>query len=252
MSGSISAFINQYLPLAQQASAQTGLPTDFILGQAGLETGWGTSNAAVNGNNFFGISPGGNLATYATPADGFSAYANTINSPRYSGLWDVAGNGPAATAGYLQQQGYSTNPNYASGVAGAVASVDQVLGISSTGTPGQPGYSWGGGGNTDLGAQSVIMGGQIAGDGTGSLGNGPAQVFGSGLSPFGMAGTGGGSGALTWIEELAIRALLVLVGIVLIAGGLFMAGMRSRPSSDAQRVSQPVIKLGTRVSRALT
>jgi hypothetical protein len=36
-----------------------------------------------------------------------------------------------------------------------------------------------------------------------------------------------GSSALTWIEELAIRAMLVLVGIVLIAGGLYIAGARS-------------------------
>jgi flagellum-specific peptidoglycan hydrolase FlgJ len=69
----VGTFVSTYLPYAQQVSAQTGLPVDFVLGQAAYETGWGTSNAASN-NNFFGISPGGNLASYSDVDSGFSAY----------------------------------------------------------------------------------------------------------------------------------------------------------------------------------
>lgn len=39
--------------------------------------------------------------------------------------------------------------------------------------------------------------------------------------------TNGVDRALTWIQELALRVMLVVVGIVLLAGGLYIAGVRT-------------------------
>lgn len=239
MSGNVSNFVNQYLPYAEQVSQQTGLPVDYVLGQAGEETGWGTSSAAVNQNNFFGISPGGSLATYSSPAEGFGAYANLIGS-NYSGV-NTSGS-PFDIAQQLQSAGYASDPNYASNVAGAVNSVDQVLGAEGDGggTGGSGTYnifgptgSWVGqttdpslvpSGDTYSPADpgNLLGGGQ---SGTPS-GNSPVDV-GSGNS------TGTSAASESWWGELAERALIVIIGIVLIFGGLYIAGQRSSRGLEA-------------------
>ena len=133
MSGSVSTFVSNVLPYAQQVSANTGLPLDLIIAQSAQETGWGTSNAAVNGNNYFGISPGGSLASYPNIAAGFQAYANTINN-NFSG---AASQGTVANIlNYLQYggsvgayaaSGNGPDPNYAPQVAALVPQIDNAL-----------------------------------------------------------------------------------------------------------------------------
>lgn len=242
MSGTAAQnFVNQYLPYAQQVSQQTGLPVNYILGQAGEETAWGTSPAAVSGNNFFGISPGGSLATYSSPAAGFAAYGDLINS-RYS--VDPSAS-PYDIASTLQAEGYASDPNYGSSVAGFTTQVDQVLG-------GTPGFS--GGGST--GSMTTITVNPTTEQLDNTLGLDPNSVAGGvpgdpfttyspnlgGGAPYSGAPYGGdpsnpvapGSSSSTpWglIEEIAIRVLLVLVGLVLIAGALFIAGERSSHSA---------------------
>jgi hypothetical protein len=203
-------FVSTYLPYAQSASQQTGLPVDFILGQAAQETGWGTSSAAVNQNNFFGISPGGSLASYSSPQEGFDAYANLINSG-YSGASSQTGAFNIASS--LQGSGYATDPNYATGVAGTTSVVDQILGGSSGGTQPSPGWSIFGWDNGD-GTFSPTAPGGSSGGPLGSL-------FGGGGMMGGMFGSS--SSALNWVEELGIRVMLVIVGIVLIGVGFAAA-----------------------------
>lgn len=102
------SFVTQYLPLAQTTAQATGLPVDFILGQAAHETGFGTSHAAGN-NNFFGITDpkSGQLMAYASPEAGFKAYADLMQSDRYKG---VPRTGDATTIGdAAAAAGY--NPN---------------------------------------------------------------------------------------------------------------------------------------------
>lgn len=45
-------FVKSYLPFAKQSEDKTGISARFILAQAALETGWGTS---APGNMFFGV-----------------------------------------------------------------------------------------------------------------------------------------------------------------------------------------------------
>lgn len=140
MSGSVSlsptqqSFVSQYLPLAQSVATQTGLSPYTVLGQAALETGWGQS---VSGNNFFGISPGGSLATYSTPAQGFNAYAGLINS-RYSGA--AAYSDPADQALAIANAGYGPAggaAQYGASVSAVVSELQAAIpGLSTSTAPG--------------------------------------------------------------------------------------------------------------------
>jgi len=111
--GSIAAagkddFVQKFTPLAQVVSAQTGLPVDYVIGQAGLETGWGKSSAAAN-NNFFGITDPktGKLMSYASPQEGITAYTQLMQSDRYKGVPRTGT--PAEIGDRMAQAGY--NPN---------------------------------------------------------------------------------------------------------------------------------------------
>lgn len=132
-SGSAASFISGMTPYAQAASKATGLPAEFILGQWGLESGWGTSQAAKQNLNFAGIKPFGGLhpgqdskyAGFSSINDFLRAYENTINNPRYAGARAAAANGAsdAVIANLLHQEGYATDPNYGSAVGGAASTV---------------------------------------------------------------------------------------------------------------------------------
>lgn len=123
-------FVNSVMPLAQEASAKTGLDPRLIVAQAALESGWGKS---APGNNLFGIKshgqPGGNVLpttevvngqpvqttdsfrAYASPAESVQGYADFITSnPRYKPM--MAAQGLEAQAAALGQSGYATDPNY--------------------------------------------------------------------------------------------------------------------------------------------
>ena len=137
----IEAFVQRLLPHAQTASAHTGIPAHFMLGQAALETGWG--KAEIRGadgqqsHNLFGIKAGRNwqgrtvevvtteyvngkpqkqverFRAYDSYADSFRDYAQLLRAnPRYQNVL-ARGQNVAGFAQGLQQAGYATDPNYA-------------------------------------------------------------------------------------------------------------------------------------------
>lgn len=134
-------FVNQMLPHAMQASQSSGVPTQLILGQAALESGWGKReirNAdGSNSHNLFGIKAGSgwtgkvsNVVTteyqngvahkqveqfrsYSSYAEAFQDYAHMLSSsPRYASVLQQGGNA-AGMAQALQKSGYATDPKYA-------------------------------------------------------------------------------------------------------------------------------------------
>ena len=136
------SFIDRMWPHAVDASKATGIPAHFILGQAALESGWGSREIkASNGastHNLFGIKvgrswSGGSADTtthefvqgvkqkvvdkfraYASYAEASMDYATLLkNNPRYEAVLQ-AGNDPKAFAQGLQKAGYATDPAYAS------------------------------------------------------------------------------------------------------------------------------------------
>jgi peptidoglycan hydrolase FlgJ len=137
-----AAFVARLGKHARVAEQLTGIPAQFILGQAALETGWGKhemrSASGASSHNLFGIKAGpdwnGRTVTVATTeyqngvrkrvvqqfraynsdADSFRDWAQLVaGSPRYAG---VIRHGRTASgfAQGLQQAGYATDPAYGS------------------------------------------------------------------------------------------------------------------------------------------
>lgn len=135
------SFVDRLLPQARNAERSTGIPAEFILGQAALESGWGQREIrradGANSFNLFGIkaSPGWNGATvdvmtteytngvprktvekfraYASYQQAFEDYGRLIaGSPRYANALHSGGKVERFAQG-LQQGGYATDPRYA-------------------------------------------------------------------------------------------------------------------------------------------
>ncbi|MCP1174977.1 flagellar assembly peptidoglycan hydrolase FlgJ [Ralstonia chuxiongensis] len=139
----MTSFYNKLIGHASQAAQETGIPANFMIGHAALESGWGRreikARDGTNTHNLFGIKAGGSWAgktatvttteyiggvahkvqekfrAYSSYAEAFKDYANLLaNNPRYSNVV-AAGNGndAASFAKGLQRAGYATDPNYA-------------------------------------------------------------------------------------------------------------------------------------------
>lgn len=136
----VREFVDAVWPHAQAASRQTGIPAQFMVAQAALETGWGDKVLrhadGRSSHNLFNIKAGSNWSgetvsrkvteyaggsayteqarfrSYASYAEAFQDYARLLSTnARYS---DVMGQTSAAGfARSLQQAGYATDPMYA-------------------------------------------------------------------------------------------------------------------------------------------
>lgn len=117
-----TAFLQSIFPAAASTAAQTGIPVQALLGQAALETGWGSSPAFQNLNNVAGINiPGGNGTQYqsfSSPAASFNALGNLVTSQYPNAI----GGGVTQYAQALQAGGYATDPLYASKLIGVANS----------------------------------------------------------------------------------------------------------------------------------
>lgn len=137
-------FVGQVWPHAVEASRATGIPPQFLVAQAALESGWGKGEirrADGSGTyNLFGIKAGKNwngatveaqtteyvdgkaqrvtekFRAYGSYAEAFSDYANLLrNNPRYGNV--VGSQDGTEFAKRLQQAGYATDPAYADKLA---------------------------------------------------------------------------------------------------------------------------------------
>lgn len=140
--GTAQEFVQLHRQSAEAASAQTGIPAAFLIGQAAHESGWGRRqilNAdGSTSHNLFGIKAGrswtgpvteittteyeGGVArkmtqkfrAYSSYAESFTDYARLmLGNPRYKNV--VSGSEtPGDFARGLQAAGYATDPAYAS------------------------------------------------------------------------------------------------------------------------------------------
>ena len=144
VSGSTKEFVNRVWPHAVEASRSTGVPPQFLVAHAALESGWGKSEIRrADGSstyNLFGIKAGkswsGNTVdaptteyingeaqrvtekfrAYASYSDAFRDYANLLrNNPRYGAV--IGSQDGTEFARRLQQAGYATDPMYADKLA---------------------------------------------------------------------------------------------------------------------------------------
>lgn len=141
-------FIQRLLPHAEAASAMSGIPAKFMVGQAALETGWGkhhiTTADGQPSHNFFGIKADarwtGKVAlsttteyiqgvkqtrvekfrAYDSEAEAFQDYAKLISQqPRYQQAMQNT-HDAAAYAHALQRAGYATDPHYGQKLAALI------------------------------------------------------------------------------------------------------------------------------------
>ena len=148
----VESFVQRLLPDAQAASADSGIPAHFMMGQAALETGWGRAEIrgadGQNSYNLFGIKAGGSwkgrtvdivtteyvngkpqkqvdtFRAYDSYADSFRDYADMLRSnARYQNVV-ATGQSAAGFAQGLQQAGYATDPNYAQKLMSVIRRVE--------------------------------------------------------------------------------------------------------------------------------
>ncbi len=134
-------FTKKMAPHAEAASRASGIPAEYMLGQAALESGWGKREIRAtdgsNSHNLFGIKATGNwtgkvaeavtteyingvkqkrvekFRAYDSYADSFKDFANLMrNNPRYDKVMDNLQN-PKDYAKAIQTAGYATDPHYA-------------------------------------------------------------------------------------------------------------------------------------------
>lgn len=142
-------FVSQHQQAAIKVSQASGIPAPFMLGQAGLESGWGQHEIrhkdGSSSFNLFGIKAGadwkGKVAevmtteyiqnqavkvvarfrAYDSYADSFKDYAKLITgSARYAKAAENMHSAQSYAAN-LQQAGYATDPQYAQKLSRAIA-----------------------------------------------------------------------------------------------------------------------------------
>lgn len=132
--GNVQKFVQEYGPLAQRVADELGVPVEAVLGQWGLETGWGKSvipgtNNLGNIKDFSGKGPRakdnmtGSVDSYRAygSVDGFGDdFIELLKNRRYSGVRGAQT--PEDYFGVLKDGGYAEDPNYVNkGVAAANA-----------------------------------------------------------------------------------------------------------------------------------
>lgn len=133
-------FVSQVWPHAVEASRSTGIPPQFLVAHAALESGWGKNDLRGSDGtptfNLFGIKAGKNwtgatvdaitteyvdgtpqrvterFRAYGSYGEAFRDYASLLrNNPRYGNV--VGSQDGTEFAKRLQQAGYATDPMYA-------------------------------------------------------------------------------------------------------------------------------------------
>jgi flagellar protein FlgJ len=133
-------FVSQLWPHAVEASRDTGIPPQFLIAHAALESGWGQRDIRnADGSpthNLFGIKAGeswqgksveittteyengtpvtqkARFRAYDSHAEAFADYARLLSgNPRYSGV--IGSQNGTEFARRLQQAGYASDPKYA-------------------------------------------------------------------------------------------------------------------------------------------
>lgn len=141
---SAKEFVSRVWPHAVEASRSTGIPPQFLVAHAALESGWGKHEIrGADGSptyNLFGIKAGKSwnggsaevptteyvdgqpqkvndkFRSYGSYAEAFRDYANLLrNNPKYGNV--VGSQDGTEFAKRLQQAGYATDPSYADKLA---------------------------------------------------------------------------------------------------------------------------------------
>jgi Mannosyl-glycoprotein endo-beta-N-acetylglucosaminidase len=129
-------FVDAHLADAQKAADKLGVPVENVLGVSAVESNWGESRFAVQGNNFFGIHyPAPFAAGYIAAKSGvkvatFTNYADSLSSFVAIAGADVQGLGdPYDFAAALHSSGKFGvgNPSYAEEVGKTIKGLQSIV-----------------------------------------------------------------------------------------------------------------------------
>lgn len=124
------AYLNTYSALAVSEMKRTGIPASITLAQGMLESNYGRSRLATQGNNHFGIkchstwsgqkiyhddnSRGECFRSYRTAEESFIDHSEfLVNGSRYRDLFHLSSTDYKGWAHGLKKAGYATDPKYA-------------------------------------------------------------------------------------------------------------------------------------------
>jgi hypothetical protein len=230
MSGSAS----QYQDLINNAASTYGVPPALLTWQLGQESGFNPLQVTGQAEGIAQIKPdtaadpGYNVQPISDPFDPAQAipFAAAYDAALYNntGSWSAAltkygtlANVPASVTDsfdqVLQQNGIPNSLNGSAQLSGNAADSYAPL---------YPGGNYGGANPAATVNPTPYYSapGGIAAPGVGAGGA-------SGIPGYGVPATASGGGWISLVEELAIRVMLVLVGIVLIGAGFYVAGQRT-------------------------
>jgi len=125
-----AAYIENYSDLAVSEMKRTGIPASITLAQGMIESDFGRSRLAREGNNHFGIKCHNDwtgptirhnddrrnecFRKYSRPEESFYDHSDFLTSvSRYSFLFDIPSDDYKGWARGLKRAGYATNPDYA-------------------------------------------------------------------------------------------------------------------------------------------
>ena len=140
----VASFARNMAPIAERVSAETGVDPAFLIGQWGLETGWGKS--VIPGTNNFGnikdfrgsgVTARDNMngsvdkyRAYESPEDFAGHFAQLLKTGRYKGALGALDAQSYFSA--LKAGGYAEDPNY---VRSGVKAADMVKRVMGEGRP---------------------------------------------------------------------------------------------------------------------
>lgn len=139
-----AAFVDRYHDIAEALSIAYGIPWEAVMAQGIVESASGTSNFAVERNNFFGLgafdSNPDNAFWYPNPTEGWKGYYEVIADPRNPYISHGVFQGTTVTDPYaylaaIKAAGYATDPNYVSTISQYIAAIEersQLMGWKSS------------------------------------------------------------------------------------------------------------------------
>lgn len=128
-----AAFVDMYHDIAEQLSIAYGIPWETVMAQGIVESVAGTSNFAVQRNNFFGIGAfdnnPNNAYSYATPTEGWRGYYENIRKTsvyREHGVFQGATiTDPYTYLRAIKEAGYATDPIYIETNSKIIAAIEE-------------------------------------------------------------------------------------------------------------------------------
>lgn len=150
-SNSLEDFVDAYGQGAYDNSIHSGVPYEFTLAQAIIESGYGKSGLTIQANNFFGIKAGGSWSgatisfptqefingssvtvqalfrKYASPQDSFADHDKFLReNPRYAAAFQYSKD-PFQFLVEIKKAGYATDPAYVQTVGGVIQGVQAYV-----------------------------------------------------------------------------------------------------------------------------